>query len=195
MAISLPPTGEASEDRYQPLAEINVTPMVDVMLVLLIIFMVTAPLLTVGIPVNLPQTKAEPLSNPDEPLVVTVNAKGEIYLQETSIGDEALVPRLQAITANKPDTKIFVRGDKAIDYGRVMQVMGMIKSASEVGSRSEVGQLSICGIDRRAQRVRGRANPASRAAAAAALAATDAAGGNRAGGDPAAADPGTVCRS
>jgi biopolymer transport protein TolR len=90
---------------------------------------VTAPLLTVGIPVNLPQTKAEPLSNPDEPLVVTVNAKGEIYLQETSIGDEALVPRLQAITANKPDTKIFVRGDKAIDYGRVMQVMGMIKSA------------------------------------------------------------------
>ena len=111
------------------MAEINVTPMVDVMLVLLIIFMVTAPLLTVGIPVNLPQTKAEPLSNPDEPLVVTVNAKGEIYLQETSIGDDALVPRLQAITANKPDTKIFVRGDKAIDYGRVMQVMGMIKSA------------------------------------------------------------------
>src|SRR5262249_44386564 len=74
-------------------------------------------------------TKAEPLSNPDEPLVVTVNAKGEIYLQETSITDDALVPRLQAITANKPDTKIFVRGDKAIDYGRVMQVMGMIKSA------------------------------------------------------------------
>jgi biopolymer transport protein TolR len=115
--------------KFRPMAEINVTPMVDVMLVLLIIFMVTAPLLTVGIPVNLPQTKAEPLSNPDEPLVVTVNAKGEIYLQETSIGDEALVPRLQAITANKPDTKIFVRGDKAIDYGRVMQVMGMIKSA------------------------------------------------------------------
>ena len=114
---------------FRPMAEINVTPMVDVMLVLLVIFMVTAPLLTVGIPVNLPQTKAEPLSNPDEPLVVTVNAKGEIYLQETSIADEALVPRLQAITANKPDTKIFVRGDKAIDYGRVMEVMGMIKSA------------------------------------------------------------------
>ena len=114
---------------FRPMAEINVTPMVDVMLVLLVIFMVTAPLLTVGIPVNLPQTKAEPLSNPDEPLVVTVNAKGEIYLQETAIADEALVPRLQAITASKPDTKIFVRGDKAIDYGRVMQVMGMIKSA------------------------------------------------------------------
>ncbi len=114
---------------FRPMAEINVTPMVDVMLVLLIIFMVTAPLLTVGIPVNLPETKAEPLSNPDEPLVVTINAKGEIYLQETTIADDALVPRLEAITQNKPDSKIFVRGDKAIDYGRVMQVMGMIKAA------------------------------------------------------------------
>ena len=114
---------------FRPMAEINVTPMVDVMLVLLIIFMVTAPLLTVGIPVNLPQTRAEPLSNPDEPIVVTITDKGEVYLQETTIADEALVPRLEAITENKPDTKIFVRGDKAIDYGRVMQVMGMIKSA------------------------------------------------------------------
>jgi biopolymer transport protein TolR len=114
---------------FKPVAEINVTPMVDVMLVLLIIFMVTAPLLTVGIPVNLPQTRAEPLSNPDEPIVITVNDKGAIYLQETTIADDALVPRLQAITENKPDTKIFVRGDRKIDYGRVMQVMGMIKSA------------------------------------------------------------------
>ena len=121
--------GRRRHTRKPVMAEINVTPMVDVMLVLLIIFMVTAPLLTAGIPVNLPQTKAEPLSNPDEPLVVTVNAKGDIYLQETQIADEALVPRLQAITANKPDTKIFVRGDKAIDYGRVMQVMGLVKSA------------------------------------------------------------------
>ena len=115
--------------RFKPMAEINVTPMVDVMLVLLIIFMVTAPLLTVGIPVNLPQTKAEPLSNPDEPIVVTINDKGAVYLQETTIADDALVPRLQAITESKPDTKIFVRGDKKIDYGRVMQVMGLIKSA------------------------------------------------------------------
>ena len=111
------------------ISDINVTPLVDVMLVLLIIFMVTAPLLTVGIPVNLPQTKAEPLSNPDEPIVVTITDKGEVYLQETTIADEALVPRLEAITENKPDTKIFVRGDKKIDYGRVMQVMGLIKSA------------------------------------------------------------------
>jgi len=115
--------------KFRPMAEINVTPMVDVMLVLLIIFMVTAPLLTVGIPVNLPQTKAEPLSNPDEPLVVTIKDTGEIYLQETQISDDDLVPRLQAITANKPDTKIFIRGDKKIDYGRVMQVMGLIKTA------------------------------------------------------------------
>jgi biopolymer transport protein TolR len=122
-------SGRRRNGRFKPMAEINVTPMVDVMLVLLIIFMVTAPLLTVGIPVNLPQTKAEPLSNPDEPIVVTINDKGTIYLQETTIGDDALVPRLQAITENKPDTKIFVRGDKKIDYGRVMQVMGLIKSA------------------------------------------------------------------
>jgi biopolymer transport protein TolR len=122
-------SGRRRNGHFKPMAEINVTPMVDVMLVLLIIFMVTAPLLTVGIPVNLPQTKAEPLSNPDEPIVVTINDKGAIYLQETTIGDDALVPRLQAITENKPDTKIFVRGDKKIDYGRVMQVMGLIKSA------------------------------------------------------------------
>ncbi len=121
--------GRGQRRKFRPVAEINVTPMVDVMLVLLIIFMVTAPLLTVGIPVNLPQTKAEPLSNPDEPIVVTITEKGEIYLQETTIADDALVPRLEAITENKPDTKIFVRGDKKIDYGRVMQVMGLIKSA------------------------------------------------------------------
>jgi biopolymer transport protein TolR len=111
------------------MAEINVTPMVDVMLVLLVIFMITAPLLTAGIPVNLPQTKADALSEPTEPLVVTVNGEGKIYLQETEVPLESLVARLQAITANKPDTKIYVRGDKAINYGRVMEVMGLVKSA------------------------------------------------------------------
>jgi biopolymer transport protein TolR len=111
------------------MAEINVTPMVDVMLVLLVIFMVTAPLLTAGIPVNLPQTKADTLSEPTEPLVVTVNAEGKVFLQETEVPVDSLVARLQAITANKPDTKIYVRGDKAINYGRVMEVMGLIKGA------------------------------------------------------------------
>jgi biopolymer transport protein TolR len=103
--------------------------MVDVMLVLLVIFMITAPLLTAGIPVNLPQTKADALSEPTEPLVVTVNGEGKIYLQETEVPLESLVARLQAITQNKPDTKIYVRGDKAINYGRVMEVMGLVKSA------------------------------------------------------------------
>jgi len=114
---------------YRPMADINVTPMVDVMLVLLVIFMITAPLLTAGIPVNLPQTKADALSEPTEPLVVTVNGEGKIYLQETEVPLESLVARLQAITQNKPDTKIYVRGDKAINYGRVMEVMGLVKSA------------------------------------------------------------------
>jgi biopolymer transport protein TolR len=114
---------------WRPMAEINVTPMVDVMLVLLVIFMITAPLLTAGIPVNLPQTKAEALSEPTEPLVVTVNAEGKVFLQETEVPVDSLVARLQAITANKPDTKIYVRGDKAINYGRVMEVMGLVKGA------------------------------------------------------------------
>ena len=114
---------------WAPMSDINVTPFVDVMLVLLIVFMVTAPLLTVGVPVDLPQTDAENISTPDEPLVVSVDAKGIIYIQETAVIDAELVPRLKAITGNKPDTRIFVRGDKAIDYGRVMQVMGLINAA------------------------------------------------------------------
>ncbi len=109
--------------------DINVTPMVDVMLVLLIIFMVTAPLLTVGVPLDLPKTQAESLNQPDEPLVVSVNAKGEIYLQETAIDLASLAPRLIAITQNKPDTRIFVRGDQTINYGRVMEVLGTLNTA------------------------------------------------------------------
>jgi biopolymer transport protein TolR len=121
--------GGGRNGNWRPMAEINVTPMVDVMLVLLVIFMITAPLLTAGIPVNLPQTKAEALSEPTEPLVVTVNGEGKVFLQETEVPIESLVARLQAITANKPYTKIYVRGDKAINYGRVMEVMGLVKGA------------------------------------------------------------------
>ena len=119
----------ARRSGWAPMSDINVTPFVDVMLVLLIVFMVTAPLLTVGVPVDLPQTDAENISTPDEPLVVSVDAQGTIYIQETAVIDAELVPRLKAITGNKPDTRIFVRGDKAIDYGRVMQVMGLINAA------------------------------------------------------------------
>jgi biopolymer transport protein TolR len=111
------------------MSEINVTPMVDVMLVLLVIFMVTAPLLTVGVPVDLPKTKAEVLTEADEPLVISLNAEGKIFLQETETDLDGLVPRLQAITENKADTRIFVRGDKAIAYGRVMELMGRVASA------------------------------------------------------------------
>ncbi len=115
--------------RHQPMSEINVTPMVDVMLVLLIVFMVAAPLLTVGVPVDLPKTDASQMVGQDEPLVISVNAKGEVFLQETRIMLEQLVPRLQAITQNKKDTRIFVRGDRAIAYGQVMEVMGTVNLA------------------------------------------------------------------
>jgi biopolymer transport protein TolR len=115
--------------RIRPMHEINVTPFVDVMLVLLIVFMVTAPLLTVGVPVDLPKTKAQPLGQDREPLSVTVAKDGRIYLQNTPIAEEALVPKLEAIAANGYDQRIFVRGDKSVDYGRVMEVMALISAA------------------------------------------------------------------
>jgi biopolymer transport protein TolR len=107
---------------YRPMSEINVTPFVDVMLVLLIVFMVTAPLLTVGVPVDLPKTKAQPLSQPEEPLVVSINAEGGIFIQDTAVELEGLVPRLIAIT-------IYLRGDRTVSYGRIMQVMGQVNAA------------------------------------------------------------------
>ena len=115
--------------RTRPMSEINVTPLVDVMLVLLVIFMVTAPLLTVGVQVDLPKTKASLIPGEDEPLTISVNAEGTIFLQETELELAALAPRLAAITGNNPDVRIFVRGDKAISYGRVMEVMGTINAA------------------------------------------------------------------
>jgi biopolymer transport protein TolR len=115
--------------RHRAMSDINVTPMVDVMLVLLVIFMVTAPLLTVGVQVDLPKTSAGPLSGDDEPLTVSIKANNEVYLQETLIELDALVPRLDAITKAKKDQRIFVRGDKSIPYGRVMEVMGVINQA------------------------------------------------------------------
>jgi biopolymer transport protein TolR len=115
--------------RARPLSEINVTPFVDVMLVLLIVFMVTAPLLTVGVPVDLPKTKAQALSQDREPLSVSVRRDGSLYLQNTRIAEDDLVPRLTAIAANGYDQRIFVRGDKSVDYGRVMQVMALISAA------------------------------------------------------------------
>ena len=121
--------GNNGRARYKPMSEINVTPMVDVMLVLLVIFMVAAPLLTVGVPVELPQTQAPAITEQKEPLVITVNAEGKLFLQNGAVGDDELVPRLQAITKNNPQADIYVRGDRAINYGRVMEVMGMVSAA------------------------------------------------------------------
>jgi biopolymer transport protein TolR len=115
--------------RIRPMSEINVTPFVDVMLVLLIVFMVTAPLLTVGVPVDLPKTKAQPLSQDREPLSVSVRRDGRIYLQRVPVDEADLVPRLTAIATNGYDQRVFVRGDQAVDYGRVMKVMALISSA------------------------------------------------------------------
>ena len=115
--------------RYQPMAEINVTPFVDVMLVLLVVFMVTAPLLTVGVKVDLPSAEANVIQGDDEPLTVSINSSGEIFLQERPILLEELIPKLRAITGENPDMRIFVRGDKEISYGLVMGVMGSINGA------------------------------------------------------------------
>ena len=112
--------------RYKPLAEINVTPLVDVMLVLLIIFMVTAPLMTSAVPVDLPKTNARPVNTDSEPLTVSINAEGKIYLQDAEMQLADLVPKLQAIAQNNAERRIFVRGDRTITYGRIMEVMGTI---------------------------------------------------------------------
>jgi len=114
------------------MAEINVTPMVDVMLVLLIIFMVAAPMLTVGVPLDLPQTQAKSLDQNDkEPLTVSVNTKGEVFLMNSEIKIDELVPKLQAVAQTRAgnEERIFVRGDKKVDYGKMMQVMGRLSAA------------------------------------------------------------------
>ncbi len=121
--------GRWRRGRARPLSEINVTPFVDVMLVLLIVFMVTAPLLTVGVSVDLPKTKAPALNQDTEPLAVTIRKDGSVYLQNTAITEDALVPKLEAIAKNGYDQRIFVRGDAAVDYGKVMEVMGLLSSA------------------------------------------------------------------
>ena len=127
MAAMLPGRSAGqNRGRYRPLAEINVTPLVDVMLVLLIIFMVTAPLMTSGVSVDLPKTSAQPLNTDSEPLTVSINGEGAIFLQNEPVDLTDLVAKLQAIGQNNPDRRIFVRGDKANTYGRIMEVMGTI---------------------------------------------------------------------
>src|SRR3982750_3747618 len=123
--------GRRRHRRRPVMSEINVTPMVDVMLVLLIIFMVSAPLLTVGVPLDLPQTQAKSPDQDKEPLTVSVNTKGQVFLQNSEIKIDELVPKLQAITQARGgfDERVYVRGDRKVDYGTVMRVMGRLSQA------------------------------------------------------------------
>ena len=128
------PVGKRRHRRSKVMSEINVTPMVDVMLVLLIIFMVSAPLLTVGVPIDLPQTQAKSLDQDREPLTVSIKVEGQVlqvFLQNSEIKVDELVPKLQAITQARGglDERIYVRGDRKVDYGSVMRVMGRLSAA------------------------------------------------------------------
>lgn len=126
--------GVESADRsgrrtWKPKAEINVTPFVDVMLVLLIVFMITAPLLTVGVEVDLPDTEAQAMTTSEEPLTITIQADGTIYLQETVVTFDELIPRLRAIAGTGSDARIYIRGDEGAPYGEVMRIMSRVSSA------------------------------------------------------------------
>ena len=113
----------------EPHGEINTTPLVDVMLVLLIIFMVTAPLLTVGVQVDLPESSADSLPEEQEPLTLTINSKGEIFIQESKVEYEKIIAKVLAVSKNRTDTRIYVRGDKTINYGRVLEIMGLLSGS------------------------------------------------------------------
>ena len=121
--------GKRRRHRRALMSEINVTPFVDVMLVLLIIFMVAAPLLTVGVPIDLPETQAQALNSETQPITISINEEGRIYIQETEVPIDEVVPKLQAIAKTGYDERIYVRGDKTADYGTVMKVMARISSA------------------------------------------------------------------
>ncbi|HVH80680.1 MAG TPA: biopolymer transporter ExbD, partial [Stellaceae bacterium] len=129
MAIRLPPSGDTGEDSYSPLAEINVTPMVDVMLVLLVIFMVAAPLLTVGVPVNLPKTSAAQVDQPQEPLVVSINAAGDTFIGDSPAQGDDLKAQLASLASQDPARIVYVRGDRAIQYGTLMDLLGLVNTA------------------------------------------------------------------
>ena len=130
MAASLKmASGRAARRRPKSISEINVTPFVDVMLVLLVIFMITAPLLTVGVHVDLPETKASTIKGNDEPLAVSVDRDGKVYIQDSETTVDEIAAKLRAITSNNSDIRIFVRGDAGVNYGRVMEIMGVINAA------------------------------------------------------------------
>ena len=129
MAVSLPPSGEADQDRYQPLSEINVTPMVDVMLVLLVIFMVTAPLLTVGVPLDLPKTTAAEVQQPKEPIVLSLDRDGGTFIGNDPISAADLKDRLAQLATEDPERIVYVRGDRTISYAQLMDTLGIVNTA------------------------------------------------------------------
>ncbi|NNK77620.1 MAG: protein TolR [Litoreibacter sp.] len=142
--------GRRRKSRSKPMSEINVTPFVDVMLVLLIIFMVAAPLLTVGVPVELPKTAANALpTEQEEPLTVTLTSDGQVMLMNTEISLEELVPRLRAISVERSDDKVFLRADGSISYEAVVQVMGALNRGgfSNIGLVTDTGGPALDGTD------------------------------------------------
>jgi TolR protein len=129
MAVRLQASGETDESRYIPLAEINVTPMVDVMLVLLVIFMVTAPLLTVGVPIDLPKTSAAQITEPQKPVIVSINHDDQIFIGEEPVAAADLKTRLDGLAAEDATRIVYVRGDRTIPYAEVMDLLGIVNTA------------------------------------------------------------------
>jgi biopolymer transport protein TolR len=126
MAVGNGGGADSGDDSYRPIAEINITPMVDVMLVLLIIFMITAPLLVAGVPVELPNTSAARISQPKKPMIVSLAADGSLFVREEQVSRETLVPRLRALRATEGDLVVYVRADKSSAYGEVMDLLGRV---------------------------------------------------------------------
>jgi biopolymer transport protein ExbD len=129
MTMSLPPSGETAEDSFQPLAQINVTPMVDVMLVLLVIFMVTAPLLSVGVPLDLPKSKAAAITHPKKPIILGLNRGDEVFIGDDEEARSDLEARLGGLAAEDPSRIVHVRADRIVSYAALMDVLGLVNRA------------------------------------------------------------------
>jgi biopolymer transport protein ExbD len=142
MAMSLPPSGETGEDSYQPLAQINVTPMVDVMLVLLVIFMVTAPLLSVGVPLDLPKSKAATITHPKKPIILSLDKDDQVFIGDDKVAPGDLEAQLAALAAEDPSRIVYVRGDRTVTYAELMDTLGLVNHAG-FGKVSLVAQADL----------------------------------------------------
>jgi biopolymer transport protein TolR len=140
--MSLPPADEPGENAYQPLAQINVTPMVDVMLVLLVIFMVAAPLLSVGVPINLPKSKAAVITHPKKPIILSLNKEGEIFIGNEQVAEDDLKTRLAVFAAEDPERVVYVRADRSVTYAELMHTLGLVNHAG-FGKVSLVAQADL----------------------------------------------------